>query len=171
MNGCGRARAVPFVALAFACTAPTLEIQRDSPEWLSTQLGPVVRSVVGPSRVALFEQWGEATSVALDTTLNLHVAGQVDTLATFRYEGFEAVYYVVSSSEREFLTHLEVTGPGYLTGLPFDVGSTVESIVDALGPPTSETDSEIRYADEYDVLVFAIDGGHVSWIKYMPYVD
>ncbi len=162
---------VPLVFLLSACASPTVKIQRESTDWLSAQVGPALADAVGSSRAALVEQWGEAPSITLDTTSNRHVEGQIDTLSTFRYDGLEVVYYVVSGNARELLTHVQLTRAGLLTGLPFDVGFAVDDVLNTLGPPTSQTSTEIRYEDEYDVLVFEVTGARVSLIKYIPYVD
>jgi len=164
-------RPIVLALILTACSPPATEIRRDSTEWLSAQVGTAIHDAIGSSRSDLEERWGQADSIELDTVWNRHVSDQVDTLATFTYEALEVVYYIVSADQRELLAHVEVSLPGFLSGVPFDIGSGLDHIVEALGPPSSQTTGEIRYEDEYDILVFGFRGGTVGWIKYIPYVD
>lgn len=159
------------LSVLVAC-AGSKRVPEPSPgEWLVLGLGDQIEGAVGRTPADLLQRWGEPDSVRQRPFDNLHVEGQIDTVATYWFDGLEASYYRISANGRELPLNYSIGRPGYLSGLPVDVGSTVSQVRGALGSAQETTDGQHRYEDEYVILLLSINAGQVDSITYIPYVD
>ena len=79
-----------------------------------------------------------------DPVSNRHVAGQIDTLRTWRYDGLDLEIYQTADG-RSLLQRLAVTSGTYGTSDGLSVGEARGDLEGVLGPPASERGAEATY--------------------------
>lgn len=109
---------------------------------------------------------------------NRHDPALTDTVVTFVHPGLELEVYRVTTSGKEILRSIEVTGEGYRTGEGVGPGSTRARVTRALGEPDRVEGSRLVYRQregEVDptptTLSIRFRGDRVAAMTWSFYVD
>ncbi|NNF58490.1 MAG: hypothetical protein HKN04_09630 [Rhodothermaceae bacterium] len=106
---------------------------------------------------------------------NRHVAGQVDTLRTYVYDGIRLQFYTITGGGA-LLQEVTVTGEGYTTAEGLGVGSTRDEIEATYPHSLGAEGSTITYERDDEeptptVLRVTYDGDRASSLTWLLYVD
>lgn len=142
--------------------------QRDA--WISGAFLPATASVE-----EVVEAYGPAVARTVSPRPNLHIAGQIDSLAVFDLpDGVSVAFYLVTGGA-EFLASATVSEAGLLSLATIDVGSTWIDVLVAFGPPQGESNGTPFYLCgrcevEEPVYIDLVDD-RVSQIRFTFYLD
>ena len=128
---------------------------------------------VRPTRDGLRARFGAPVAVDARAVENRHVAGQIDTVLTVRYDGLHSEIYAVTGG-RELPDHVLVTDGRFLAVPALGPGAPAERVTRALGEPTRRTPTSLVYECGEDVeepVTFHLRGGAVERIEIDYYVD
>lgn len=144
------ARLVVVLAVAFGChdgtdspagEAPGAPVEADSDAG-RRKLGVPLQDLVDAGRrrppgteLAVLDRMEEPLRVDERFVQNRHDPAREDVVRTYVYDDLSFSVYAVSSTGKEILQRVEVTGPGYRSGDGLRVGMTREAVVGIRGQP------------------------------------
>jgi len=104
---------------------------------------------------------------------NHHIAGQIDGISTFYYDGFEFSVYQLSSSDKAILMDIVLTTANFETPLGFNIGSSNEDVLDTMGIPYDRHNNIDIYllSDVGETLLLTIEQNKVTEITWLFYWD
>lgn len=142
--------------------------QRDA--WITGAFLPATASVED-----VLEDFGPAVARTVSPRPNLHIAGQIDSLAVFELpNGVSVTFYLVTDGPA-FLASATVSEPGLLSLSTVDVGSTWNDVLTAFGPPHGESNGTPYYicgqCEVEEPVYVDVVGDRVSQIRFTFYLD
>jgi len=170
-RGADRIRGGLYLALALLVTACAA---RPLPGDLPRLLSGLEQTHPDQRRIPLLDRLPPPQRVTVHTVPNLHDPATLDRVVTRHYPGLDLSIYEASAVGKELPLRLRVTSPRYRTAEGLRVGSSVDEVRAALGPPDDAAGSELLYLSDEptpDVLRVKVQEQRVAELNWDFYID